>query len=174
VGPPFNNELLYGAANIVPHCPVTYDVFFDTNNPPTTLLCNDVSVTTCNPGSLVVGTYYWKVVSTNCCGTTPGPVWSFSVCAAPSTPSNIQATPSTICSGQCSTLSATVSAGETVDWFTGSCGGTAVAGGASPSVCPTSTATYYARARNTSTGCVSTACASIMVNVHFGHPRQRR
>src|SRR5205823_5398040 len=54
----------------------------------------------------------------------------------------------------------------TVDWFIGSCGGTAVPGGAGPSVSPTSTTTYFARARNTTTGCVSATCASVNVTVN--------
>ncbi|HUW84368.1 MAG TPA: M36 family metallopeptidase [Phycisphaerae bacterium] len=65
-------------------CPTTYDVYFGTDNPPTTLICDDVTDPTCDPtpapGQVLDPdtTYYWKVVATNCCGTTEGPVWSFS------------------------------------------------------------------------------------------------
>src|SRR5207253_9257044 len=93
----------------------------------------------------------------------------FTTCSALSTPANPQASPSTICTGQCSTLSATAGAGETVDWFTGSCGGTMVAGGASPSVCPTTTTTYYARARNVSTGCTTPGWAQVTVTANPAH-----
>jgi hypothetical protein len=52
-----------------------------------------------------------------------------------------------------------------VDWFTGSCGGTAVAGGASPTVNPTVATTYYARSRTTAGGCVSATCATVSVTI---------
>lgn len=149
-------------------CSKTYDVYLDTVNPPAILKCNDISATNCSVGSLIPGTtYYWRVRTSNCCGSTSEePVWSFTVCNPPPAPINPVANPSTICVGQCSTLTATVGAGETVDWFTGSCGGTVISGGASPNVCPTSTTTYYARTRTTSTGCVSGTCASVTVTVN--------
>src|SRR6185436_4846536 len=88
------------------------------------------------------------------------------VSANPAPPLNAAATPPTICVGQSSTLSATVGAGETVDWFTESCGGTPVPGGASPVVTPSVTTTYFARARNTTSNCVSALCASVTVTVN--------
>jgi len=62
---------------------VVYDVYLDTSNPPTTLVCNDVSVGTCDPGSLAHSSdYYWYVVATDNTGrSTTGPVWRFA--AAP-------------------------------------------------------------------------------------------
>jgi hypothetical protein len=58
---------------------VTYDVFFDTSNPPTSLLCDDIAATTCDPGTLTNNTtYHWQVVATDNHGaSTPGPVWQF-------------------------------------------------------------------------------------------------
>jgi len=87
------------------------------------------------------------------------------VALPPNTPTSPQATPSTVCLGQATTLSASVGVGETVDWFTGSCGGTAVPGGPTPNVTPAATTTYFARARNTTSGCVSASCASVTVTV---------
>ncbi|MBW8001924.1 MAG: M6 family metalloprotease domain-containing protein [Planctomycetes bacterium] len=58
-------------------CATTYDVYFDTTNPPTTLLCDDTTVASCDPVLSCNTTYYWQVVAANCCGTTAGPVWSF-------------------------------------------------------------------------------------------------
>lgn len=91
---------------------------------------------------------------------------TLTVSAQPAAPTGPAATPSSICPGASSSLSASVPGGITVDWFTGSCGGTAVPGGANPSVSPASTTTYFARARNTSTGCVSATCASVTVTVN--------
>jgi len=69
----------------------TYDVCFGTDNPPTTLLCEDLSSPSCDPGDLTPNTtYYWTAVSKSACGETPGPVWSFTTetpsCAAPPAP----------------------------------------------------------------------------------------
>lgn len=47
---------------------VTYDVYLNANNNnPTTLICNDIPATTCDPGGdLLYSTdYYWKVVATD-------------------------------------------------------------------------------------------------------------
>ncbi|PIY49409.1 MAG: hypothetical protein COZ05_00480, partial [Armatimonadetes bacterium CG_4_10_14_3_um_filter_59_10] len=69
----------------------TYDVYFGTDNPPTTLLFEDLSTPSCDPGDLTPNTtYYWTAVSKSACGETPGPVWSFTTetpsCAAPPAP----------------------------------------------------------------------------------------
>ncbi len=82
----------------------------------------------------------------------------------PATPS-ISLSPDPICIGQAGTLTATVGGGETADWFSGSCpGGTLLlAGSTTLSITATPSATYYARARNTTTNCMSAACASITV-----------
>ncbi|MFP4346571.1 MAG: C1 family peptidase [Anaerolineales bacterium] len=58
---------------------VTYDVYFGTSNPPTSLLCDDISGTTCDPGTLSYNTrYYWYVVATdNHRASTTGTTWDF-------------------------------------------------------------------------------------------------
>lgn len=58
---------------------VTYDVYFGISDPPTTLLCDDVSSTTCDPGTLSYDTpYYWYVVAADNHGaSTTGPTWDF-------------------------------------------------------------------------------------------------
>ncbi|MCP4607587.1 MAG: hypothetical protein GY845_02570 [Planctomycetes bacterium] len=64
---------------------ITYDVYLDTVNPPTTLVCSDTLVQECDPGDLEhCTTYYWQVVASNSGGqTTPGPIWSFSTETVP-------------------------------------------------------------------------------------------
>jgi hypothetical protein len=63
-------------------------------------------------------------------------------------------------------LSASVPAGITVDWFTVRCnGGTPVPGGANPTVSPTVTTTYFAKARDLASNCVSGTCASVTVTM---------
>ncbi len=83
-----------------------------------------------------------------------------SECTPPAAPTNVSANPASVNCGQSSTLSASVESGCTVDWYTGSCGGTLVGSGASLVVSPTNTTAYYPRARRTSDGCLSTSCGS--------------
>lgn len=84
----------------------------------------------------------------------------------PAAPTDAAANPAAVCSGELSQLSATPgSGGDTVEWFTVSCGGTAVPGGASPTVSPSVTTDYYARTKNSATGSTSSACATVTVTV---------
>jgi hypothetical protein len=45
-----------------------------------------------------------------------------------------------------------------------------VPGGASPAVSPLVATTYYARTKNTLTGCVGTDCATVTVTINPPHP----
>ena len=82
----------------------------------------------------------------------------------PEDPNNAAADPPTICEGGSSTLTASVSGAE-IDWYTGGCGGAFVGTGNSIVVSPASTTTYYARARDPSSGCESAGCDQVTVNV---------
>ncbi|MEM7309094.1 MAG: carboxypeptidase-like regulatory domain-containing protein, partial [Planctomycetota bacterium] len=64
----------------IPACdPRVYDVYLDVVNPPTTLVCADVTETSCDPGGLLPGvTYFWQVVAKSGLDTTPSAVWTFS------------------------------------------------------------------------------------------------
>lgn len=59
-------------------------------------------------------------------------------------------------------LSVTVGAGETADWYSVASAGTALATG-SLTYTPTAAGTYYAEARNTTTGCVSASRTDIIL-----------
>src|SRR5262249_2602391 len=65
------------------------------------------------------------------------------------------------------TLMATAGAGETVDFYTGACGGggTLIGSGSSQLVAPTGHTTYYLRARNTTSGCFATNSVTITIVV---------
>ncbi len=71
-------------------------------------------------------------------------------------------------------LSATAPSGSTVDWYANSSGGNVLTGGlgvtnfTTPSL--TSTTTYYAQARNTSTGCVSSSRTAVVATVNYPIP----
>lgn len=86
-------------------------------------------------------------------------------------PTDALANPSALCGGGSSQLSATPgSGGDTVEWFTGSCGGTPVPGGASPTVSPIVTTNYYARTKDSATGSPSSTCATVTVTVSVSPP----
>ncbi len=75
--------------------PLTYDVYFDTSNPPTTQVSTGQTGTICDPGTLDYNTtYYWKIIAQdNQDHSTDGSVWSFTTTGAegnqpPDTPSN--------------------------------------------------------------------------------------
>jgi len=91
----------------------------------------------------------------------------FAPAMPPAAPTGALANPAAVCSGSSSQLSATPgSGGDTVEWFTVSCGGTAVSGGASPTVSPSVTTNYYARTKNSATGSTSSTCATVTVTVN--------
>ena len=82
-------------------------------------------------------------------------------------PTNVSASPSTICAGGSTTLSAsggTSGTGSTLVWYSGTCGGTQVGTGPSITVSPTSTTTYFVRRE--AVGCAPTTCASVTVPVN--------
>jgi hypothetical protein len=57
---------------------LSHDVYFDTDNPPTTLIADDILDTNCVPGTLDCATvYYWQVDENTAIGTITGNVWSF-------------------------------------------------------------------------------------------------
>jgi uncharacterized protein (TIGR02145 family) len=71
--------------------PVTYDVYFGTDNPPTEKISSDQTDTSLVRSNLLTATkYYWKVVAKDNHGNyTEGPVWNFTIMGAscPGTPS---------------------------------------------------------------------------------------
>lgn len=88
----------------------------------------------------------------------------------PAAPTDALASPTEVCSGGFSQLSATPgTGGDTVEWFTLSCPSTPVAGGASPTVSPSATTEYCARTKDSATGVTST-CVTVTVTVNVPVP----
>ncbi|HPH84954.1 MAG TPA: Ig-like domain-containing protein, partial [Ferruginibacter sp.] len=87
-------------------------------------------------------------------------------CINPTVPM-LSATNNVICSGNSTSLSigtGSLNSATNWQWYSGSCGGTTEGSGASITVSPTSTTTYYARGEG---GCVTPdLCASITVTVN--------
>ena len=70
-------------------CDPTYDVYVDTVNPPTELVCGNHVAPTCEPGLLLSDTtHYWQVVTQQPGGMADGPIWSFTTepCGSPDSP----------------------------------------------------------------------------------------
>lgn len=83
---------------------VRYDVLLEADDAtPDVLACNDITVTTCDPGALAYGRrYFWRVVAVDDRGaSTPGPVWDFyTVCPLPAAPDLTSPTDDAVtCSG---------------------------------------------------------------------------
>jgi len=108
-------------------------------------------------------TYFVKIVGT--CNTTACASQTVTVNSTSSAPTSITYNPNQICSGSSATVTAnggTVGVGGVYSWFSGSCNGTFVGTGASITVNPTSTTTYYVSIAGT---CNTTSCVSATLNV---------
>lgn len=81
-------------------------------------------------------------------------------------PTGISASSTNFCQGGSSTLSVsggTLGKGASWKWYSGSCGGTFIGTGASITVSPASTTTYFVRAEGT---CNTTSCAQVTITVN--------
>ncbi len=75
---------------------VTYDVYLEAgDSTPDALICNDMTIASCYPGTLSYGArYYWQIVATDEHGTTTtGPLWSFDTTSPPANTPTPTSTP---------------------------------------------------------------------------------
>ena len=87
-------------------------------------------------------------------------------CSCPSVAAPVSGGDKSYCaSGTIPTISASVPSGQTVDWYDSSSAGTLLKG-SSLTYTPTSAGTYYALARNTTTGCVSSTRTAVTVTMN--------
>ena len=94
----------------------------------------------------------------------PGAVTSGNTCLSV-VPNSCTANPANICPGSSSTINlngGTLASGANWYWYTGSCGGTYIISGSSPTLSPTSTTTFWVRAEGTAN---TTSCVSITVTI---------
>ncbi len=119
---------------------------------------------TLTPQMLSVGTHVFYLKGSSSCNTTACVSFTLTIRQAPAMPSAIDGS-TNICKGQSTTLS--VNGGvqgtnATWTWYSGTCGGTPVGTGASISVSPNDTTTYFVRSEGP---CGITGCASVRVDV---------
>jgi len=139
----------------------------------TQVTCNDDNGAGCTSNyagaswTATAGTTYYITVGSYFSSTATGNL-QLNVTATPFTasvaPTGISGT-TAVCAGGSTTLTATggtVGTGATIEWFTGSCGGTPAGTGSSISVSPGTATTYYVRYNGT---CNTTTCASTVVSV---------
>jgi gliding motility-associated-like protein len=113
---------------------------------------------------IVNTTYYVRLEG---CDTTVAASISITVNTLSSAPSGINSSSATICAGDPVTLDilgGNLGTGASWQWFSGGCGaGAPIGSGATLTVNPTVTSTYFVRAQGV---CNTTVCASITVNVN--------
>ena len=115
-------------------------------------------------GSPAVTTTYYVRYS-GVCNTTGCAEFTVTVNTPSTAPTGATGT-TTICPGGSTTLTVTggtKGTGAITEWFTGSCGGTAIGTGDAITVLPTATTTYYVRY---SGNCNATSCATVTVTVN--------
>ena len=83
-------------------------------------------------------------------------------------PANPVGTKATGCQGSTITISATSAAGNVIDWYASATGGTSISPNSNSYTVPSTnagTVTYYAQARNATTGCMSLGRTAVMATV---------
>jgi hypothetical protein len=119
---------------------------------------------TLTPQMLSVGTHVFYLKGNGGCNTTACVSFVLTIRQAPSAPSAINGS-TNICKGQSTTLSVNGGVQGTDanwTWYSGTCGGTPVGTGASITVSPSDTTTYFVRSEGP---CGITGCASVRVDV---------
>jgi len=111
-------------------------------------------------------TYYVRATGT--CNVTACVSTTITVDQSGTDPTSILAGNTNLCPGQSTTLTVgggSLGTGATWEWYTGSCGGTAVGTGNAISVTPSANTTYFVRAEGS---CGNSNCATTMITVGVG------
>ncbi len=116
------------------------------------------------PAPAATTTYYARWV--NPCGQSACASLMVVVNPLPADPASASASPMFVCDSGSVTLTAPFGVGETIDWYTGFCGGTLVGSGSPFMTVVSGTTTFYARTRTIATGCWSAGCATTVVTVY--------
>jgi hypothetical protein len=145
----------------------TYQWYYNTTNSNTggtSISSTNNSVYT--PLTTVVNArYYYCTATSSGCSITSATSGLITINAPPTISSSSGVT---ICGSGTGNISATPSTGSTVDWYSTSTGGTLLLSASNNFTSPTisSSPTYYAEARNLTTGCTSSSRTSVVVTVN--------
>ncbi|WP_341226129.1 T9SS type A sorting domain-containing protein [uncultured Arcticibacterium sp.] len=112
------------------------------------------------------GTYYATFYdSENDCYSASNTMVTVTIVNVPTTPSSLNASPSSICEGASSNLTGTCSVG-TINWYQNNTSGTLVGTGSPLSVSPSATTNYVATCKSASPACESSPSSAITVTVN--------
>ena len=131
-----------------------------------------VSLTSSGAGSGAAAGTYNIVPSAAIGGTFSASNYTITYTSGTLTVNGLPTAPTGTNGSRCSTgtvnLSATVSGGETIDWYSASSGGTLLLSGSTSYTTPSisTTTLYYAEARNIATGCVSNSRTTVTATVY--------
>ena len=115
----------------------------------------------------VAGIYTVQLTSNAACATATTAVSSGTTVAINPLPSVATTTPGSVCGSGNATVQATASAGATIDWYSAATGGTLLqSGNTSFTASIFSNQAYYAEARNTNTGCISSSRTLVNATVN--------
>jgi gliding motility-associated-like protein len=119
------------------------------------------------PVGILQNTCYRRVLQTPSCGSFNSNVLTVTVESASTDPNGANATQNTICAGESTTISiqgGSLGNGAQYVWYAGGCGsGTSVGTGASITVSPTTTTSYFARIES---ACYQGSCVSANITVN--------
>ena len=144
----------------------TYQWYYNTTNSNTggtSISSTNNSVYT--PLTTVVNArYYYCTATSSGCSITSAPSGLITINAPPTISSS---TGATICGSGSTNITATPSSGSIIDWYSTSTGGTLLLSGNNTFTTPNILAntTYYAEARNLTTGCVSSNRTGVTVSI---------
>lgn len=142
--------------------PVT-DLFMDANATIPYVAGTHAPIVYARPSSVFTNRVYTVTASNvGCFNTATDTLTSLALPAAPG------GTPGSRCGNGSVNISATPAAGATIDWYDAASGGNLLLAGSNSFATPSisSNTTYFAEARNTTTGCISTSRTAVLATVN--------
>jgi hypothetical protein len=119
--------------------------------------------------ALINGNHYYASQTLNGCESTSRLDVTATINSTPSAPTANNQSKTYTGSANTKAISATPGAGETIDWYSVSSGGTAISTGSfsyTPEAISVGNYTFYAEARNTTTGCISTSRTAVTLTIN--------
>jgi hypothetical protein len=147
---------------------IQWQVSTDNNNFTNISGATASQLTSAQMGALTATRFYRAVVTSGSCSSVNSSVVTVTVNALPTVTTTVSNSKTYTGISNTTTVSATVSAGATIDWYDAPTGGNLLSSGSltyTPPAVNVGTYTVYAQARNTTTGCVSLARTSATLTI---------